>query len=53
MVREKNKWIIFVVMCEVYFVMKMIVEMVDKKARVARERGGFVIESVVFGVFDL
>ena len=50
--REKNKRTILVAMREAHSATKMIAETADKKARAARERGGLVIESAVFGAFD-
>ncbi|ABO97606.1 predicted protein [Ostreococcus lucimarinus CCE9901] len=50
--REKNKRTILVAMREAHSATKMIAETADKKARAARERGGLVIESAVFGAPD-
>lgn len=51
--REKNKRAVAAAMREAYESMKVIAAATDKKARTARERGGLVIESAVFGCFDL
>jgi len=50
--REKNRQAVSVAMREASDAVKVIASTADKKARAARERGGLVIESAVFGCFD-